>query len=225
MQTLFIHRSVGRNLIADGHIYRLVREAGASFNLSDYDQNTHLLQNAQGTRQINWKLPGNNTKPSDFAELFSFEKQQANDPTLLEILQYNIVIIKSCYPNSNLKSKEELALVQAAYQKIANFFEVQKSKKLIILTTPPLIPFKTNSENAARARQLATWLAGGTLARNVYVFDLFDQLAAAPNEKEAHMLRKEFRRWLPFDAHPNAKASEIIAPKFVDFLQTVAASE
>lgn len=204
-------------------MYRRIREARQPFEFSDYDQNTDLFQNGQGKRRANWKFPGSDTKPGDFAELFSFEKQQAGDPTLADIMQYDVIAIKSCYPNSNLKSREELGAAQTNYQKIANFFEVQPDKKLIILTSPPLVPLKTTRENAARARQLANWLSSGTLARNVYIFDFFGELAAADG-KQPHMLRQEYRRWLPLDAHPNPKASQTIAPKFIEFLQKTCTS-
>ena len=217
---LFIHRSVGENLIRDGGLYRLVREAGAQFTLTDFNQNTHVLRSAQGTRKIFWKFPGNDTTPADFAELFSFEKQQASDPTLTEIMQHDIIIIKSCYPNSNLKNEEELEAAQKHYQFIVSFFNVQPTKKLVILTSPPLVPLKTNLENAARARALASWLSDNTLAKNVFVFNLFDALAVSPDGKQPNLLKKSFRRKLPWDAHPNELASRTIAPKLVNFLQT-----
>jgi hypothetical protein len=215
---LFIHRSVGENLINDGGLYRLVREAGSPFTLTDFNQNTGVLRNSQGTRKTFWKFPGGDTKPADYAELFSFEKQQASDPTLTEIMSYDVIVIKSCYPNSNIKSAEQLEAVQKSYQSLLSFFNVQPTKKLVILASPPLVPLKTNTENAARARTLATWLSTNKLADNVFVFNLFDELA----DTGTNMLKSEYRRKLPWNAHPNALASKTIAPKLAAFLQSVA---
>lgn len=195
-----------------------MRTAGAPFALTDFNQNTGVLRNSQGTRKTFWKFPGNDTKPADYAELFSFEKQQGNDPTLTEIMQHDIIVIKSCYPNSNIKDQTQLEEMQKNYQSILSFFNVQPTKKLVILTSPPLIPLKTNPGNAARARLLANWLSSNKLANNIFVFNLFDELA----DKTANTLRKEYRRRLPWDAHPNTKASQAVAPKLVAFLQTVA---
>lgn len=207
--------------MADGEMYRLIHEAGSPFTFSDFDQNTGILQAENTDEKPLWKFPGNDTKPSDYAELFSFEKQQGSDPTLTDILKYDVIVIKSCYPNSNLKSREELEAAQAAYQSILSFFDVQPTKKLIILTSPPLAPIKTNPQNAARARSLANWLSSNTLAENVFVFDLFDLLAAEPDEKQGNTLKKSYRRWLPLDSHPNKRASQDIAPKLVDFLSSL----
>jgi hypothetical protein len=215
---LFIHRSVGRNLLHDGQVYAQI---GTSFELHDFDQNTGILSSAVTEEKSLWKIPGNDTRPGSYAELLSFEKQQGNDPTLADIMKYDVIVIKSCYPNSNLKSREELETAQKHYQSIISFFNAQPDKKLLILTSPPLISFKTNPENAARARALANWLAENKLASNVFVFNLFDELA----DKSTNLLRKEYRRRLPWDAHPNAFASRAIAPKFVDFLRTAAANQ
>jgi hypothetical protein len=219
VSALFIHRSVGENLINDGSLYRLVREAGSPFMLSDFNQNTGVLRSSQETRKTFWKFPRGDTKPADFAELFSFEKQQANDPTLTEIMKYDIILIKSCYPNSNIKNLEQLEQTQGNYQSIVSFFNVQPTKKLVILTSPPLVPLKTNIGNAARARTLATWLSDNKLAGNVFVFNLFNELA----DKSTGILREDYRHMLPWNAHPNALASRTIAPKLVAFLQTVTA--
>jgi hypothetical protein len=218
---LFIHRSVGENLIRDGGLYRLVREAGSPFTLADFNQNTGVLRSSQETRKTFWKFPGNDTKPADFAELFSFEKQQASDPTLTEIMNYDIIVIKSCYPNSNIKSREQLESIQGNYQSIVSFFNAQPTKKLVILTSPPLVPIKTDLGNAVRARTLATWLSGNKLASNVFGFNLFDELA----NNSTNTLKTEYRRKLPWNAHPNALASRTIAPKLAAFLKDIAASQ
>lgn len=218
---LFLHRSVGENLIRDGELYRLMRTMGAPFSFSDFNQNTGVLRNSQGTSKPLWKFPGNDTKPADFAELFSFEKQQGSDPTLTEIMKYDIILIKSCYPNSNIKSAEQLETMQENYQSIVSFFNVQPTKKLVILTSPPLIPLRTNLENAARARTLATWLSDNKLANNVFVFNLFDELAST----QSNTLKTEYRRKLPWDAHPNALASRTVAPKLLSFLKDVATEQ
>jgi hypothetical protein len=48
-------------------------------------------------------------------------------------------------------------------------------------------------------------------------------LAAPEPEPQVNMLRREYRRWLPLDSHPNAKASQAVAPKFVDCLNRASA--
>jgi hypothetical protein len=46
----------------------------------------------------------------------------------------------------------------------------------------------------------------------------FPWLKAELEKGQANTLRREFRRWLPLDSHPNAKASREVAPRFVECL-------
>jgi hypothetical protein len=130
-------------------------------------------------------------------------------------LGYDAIAIKSCYPNSHIISDEHLEEIKSYYQSIARYFATQPTKQLVILTSPPLVPLKTNAAAAQRARVLATWLATTNFGKNVTVFNLFDLLAAPQTDSQANMLRREYRRWLPVDSHPNARASRAIAPEFV----------
>jgi len=215
---IFFHRSVGRNLIKDGGIYQLVKESSA-FTLSDYDQNTDLLTSPNGQQKPGFVFPGGNTRPADFAGIFSETTSVQYELIRDMALRYDTIVIKSCYPNSNIKSDEELDIIKGQYQAICNFFAKQKDKKLIILTSPPLRPIMTKHDNAKRARQLANWLSNLTFASNINVFNFFDQLAIPEDDKHANTLKPEYRRRLPFDSHPNARASIEIAPKFVAFLE------
>ncbi len=219
---LFIHRSVGHNLIHDGSVYDLLKRRKTPFTFNDYDQNTDTLTDADGQQQApGFTFPGGNTRPADYAEIFSEEVAPHYQPIQDKALAHDIIIIKSCYPNSNIASDNELAAIKDHYQSIAAFFALRKDKQLIILTSPPLVPLLTKKGHADRARQLATWLQNETLATNVSVFNFFDLLAAPDQGRGANMLRRTYRRWLPVDSHPNAKASREIAPKFIDYLSSV----
>ena len=221
---LFIHRSVGRNLINDGEMYRLVREIGQPFILSDFDQNTGLLQSdSVPPKQTGWHFPNNDTKPASYAALFSEERFNDKDPLLRAILAYDIIAIKSCSPNSNIHTETELRALQQLYQRITAFFARQHSKRLIVLTSPPLMPLMTTKANAARARMLTDWLTHITFAPNIFVFDLFNELAVPAGQQQANTLRRGYRRFIPFDSHPNASANRAVAPKVVDFFCHAAA--
>ncbi|MDB5165074.1 MAG: hypothetical protein JWL89_700 [Candidatus Saccharibacteria bacterium] len=221
-RALFVHRSVGHNLIADGGVYELVKAADPQLELNDYDQNTDTLTDSQGQqKQLGFIFPDGNTKPEDYAQIFSDQVESAYRPILDLAMGYDTIVIKSCYPNSNIKTDEELEAVKSYYQAIAAFFKSRSSKQLLILTSPPLTPLMTNQKAAARARQLATWLASIDLGDNVRVFNLFDLLAAPEGERQANRLRKNYRRWLPVDSHPNPKASQEIAPLLAEFIRTV----
>lgn len=219
---LFIHRSVGHNLIRDGKLYELVAQTGNPFILSDFDQNTGTLTAMDAAPQAaNWQFPGNNTNPEDYAALFSTERLAAGDPTLTAILSYDVVAIKSCFPNTRLTSDAMLGRHKRAYESIVEFFRSQPSKKLVILTSPPLIPLLTLPSFARRARILANWLNITGFGPNMFVFDFFNELAVPEGKRQANTLRREYRRRFLFDSHPNALASQTIAPRIAAFFGNI----
>lgn len=208
-------------MIDDGKVYELIRHT-SSVALSDYNQNTDVLTSSNGEkREMGFIFPGNNTRPQDLSSIFSENASKQYKSIQGEALRYDIVAIKSCYPNSNIASDEEFEIIKQRYVAICNFFTKQ-NKTLIILTSPPLTPLMTKPDKAKRARELSDWLANTDFGANVKVFNLFDLLAAPSDERQANMLKKEYRRWLPTDSHPNVRSSKEIAPQFVKFLRICA---
>ena len=214
---LFIHRSVGNNLINDSGLYKLLENQGANFEFSDYDNNTGILRDSKGSKKLSLKFPNDNTKPSDYAELFSEQGKENYGQLFNLVMSYDAIAIKSCYPNLNIKSDNELESIKASYQSIVQFFLDHPDKKLIILKSPALRPFATSAKNTNRARQLADSLSSESFGSNVSVFNLFDLLASDKN-----VLKREYRRPIPFDNHPNKKAASVIAPKLIShFLRLI----
>lgn len=209
---------MGRNLIRDGKLRQLLGEMG-EFSLSDYDQNVDVLTGPDGVeRKTGFGFPGNNTRPQDLLIIFSHNTADQYRAIRDFALGFDVVVIKSCYPNSNITSDEELEQVKRYYQSICEYF-VEQNKRLVILTSPPLVSLMTKRVNADMARRLAGWLTTTNFGDAVSVFDFFDWLATPTNQRRANTLRKDYRRWLPIDSHPNRRASEEIAPRLVAFLQ------
>ncbi len=210
MKVLFIHRSVGNNLIREGNLRSLLQKY--NFGLDDYDNNSGLLTLADGSvghSSIN--IPGNNTNPDNLAAYFSRWDE------LLD--SYVLIIIKSCYPNSHIRSDAELETIKSHYINIISTF-TGHNKRLIIMTSPPLRPLFTNQQEARLANRLATWLATQT-SKQVSIFD-FHHLLSETSGRHKGMLRRQYRRLLPYDNHPNRKANQIITPKLAEFIsQTV----
>ena len=207
MKVLFIHRSVGHNLIIQGKLRELLRAQDVA--LDDYDNNTGVFTNADHTifeRAI--AIPGNNTNPDNLAQYFT------GWDDLLD--RYDSIIIKSCYPNSHIKNEAQLVAMQRAYSAIIDSFTLRQ-KQLIVLTSPPLRPLLTNRREAEFTGKLSECLLGSV---SVYVSVLdFHALLAEPSGRHKGMLRKEYRRLLPFDNHPNAKANIEVAPLVANFIR------
>lgn len=201
---LFIHRSVGQNLLDDGKLRealdRSTDNSGLSVELKDINNNE------------NKKIPGPDTKPANYLEYFQETKVQAD-----------LVVIKSCYPNNAIKSDKDLEDLKQTYTDLINAFLEHSSGKLLLMTTPPLRPFWTNKGEAKRARTLATWLAGQQFGSRIRVFNFYNLLADREDPKDKNMLRKQYRRLFFWDNHPNKKASIVICPDLakaiIDFLK------
>lgn len=218
-KVLFIHRSVGNLLIHNGHVYDLLKPYAKRILFSDYDHNYGILATANGQKKLGYVFPGKNTNPADLAELFS--KPNVKTQKILDwIAGYDVVILKSCYPNSNIQGDEELAKIKGYYKQIVNYFQ-NTNIQLGILTSPPLRPFATKPASAKRARDLANWLSGSDFGDKVKVFNFFDLLAEKEGQRNANMLRQAYRHKIAFfDSHPNKAANISIAPKFVEFIRS-----
>lgn len=188
-KVLFIHRSVGRNLLKDGGLAQLIVKADSSIDFKDIDNNKQK------------GVPGDDTKPADYAKYFSNNS-----------CDEDLVIIKSCYPNNAIKSDQGLEQLKESYSAIISGYLKNSKGKLLIMTTPALRPLHTNPEEAARARELAEWLKVLKTDNRVSIFDFYDLLAEPKGDKHANMLRRQYMRLGPWDNHPNKAASRHIAP-------------
>ena len=147
----------------------------------------------------------------------------------------DVVMFKSCFPNSNLISEgvspgdpsspeKTIANFRATFEHIGKEFRKYPDRLFVYLTAPPLIPELGSAENAARARQFNNWLINDYLPEykremavdNFVVFDLFDVLAGADN-----FLKMEYRRNIPGDPHPNIAGSKEAARQFAHFFSPV----
>jgi hypothetical protein len=208
-KVLFIHRSVGNNLIEDGGLYALLRERQPDVELNDFNQNTGIIRDFDGLQKTELAMPGGDTHPSNYAELFSDTPSKMLD----FVMGFDVIVIKSCYPNSNIESDAELENIKKHYESTASFFTAHPNKRLIIFTSPPLQPLMTNKQKAHRAKELALWLTSQDFGDNITVFDFFSLLA-----NDNGVLKKEYRRLLPFDSHSNRKANKSLAPLVSELL-------
>jgi hypothetical protein len=218
-KVLFIHRSVGSLLIHNGYVYELLKPYESSISFSDYNHNLGNLTSFKGQKHLGYVFPGENTNPENLAKLFS-EPNEETQKILDWIAGYDVVVLKSCYPNSDIKSDDELGKIKDYYKHIFKYFTNSK-QQLGILTSPPLRPLVTKPDRAKRARELANWLASTSFGSGIKVLNFFDLLAEPEIDKHANTLRKEYRHKMAFyDSHPNKLANKTIGPKFVEFISS-----
>lgn len=217
---IFLHHSTGENLVNQGGIREQLSEAGYDFWNQGY--NSIGLRGPDGeTTGFAYPVPRDNTDPDGLARVFNQRAYSWPINTLSGLLQYEVIMIKSCFaPTSKITSDQQLAQYQEYYLQIRDTIDRYPDKVFIILTQPPLNPAETNPEEAKRARALASWLKADEYLDNhpnLFVFDLFDVLALDESTSpEFSMLRPEYRNGS--DSHPSQTANEEIGPLLVDFV-------
>jgi hypothetical protein len=220
---IFLHHSVGHNLIAQGNLRELFQQN--SFALWDQDYIGEGLTAPDGSRTgYSYPIPSDNTDPDGLAVLFDQPLYGVPVNALSGLMEHEVIMLKSCFPNSQITSNEQLQKFKDYYISVRAFMQKHPEKLFIILTQPPLNPAETNLENAARARQLADWMKSEDFIQgtpNLAVFDFFDLLAEDDGtSSEFNMLRAAYRT--ANDSHPNQAANETIAPLLSDFVKTMA---
>jgi len=215
---IFLHHSVGRNLIEQGHVREKLAAVGYRF--WDHDYNDPGLRDPAGSfTGYSYSVPDDNTDPDGLTRIFSQPVYPLPFNTLSGLLQHEVIVFKSCFPNSNITSEAQLEQDKTLYLRMRAVMERHSDKIFIVVTQPPLNPAETTPEAAARARALASWLTsefpGGR--PNIVAFDLFGYLAEDNrSSSDYNMLRVDYRRGA--DSHPNQLANEKVAPILVDFV-------
>ena len=216
---IFLHQSTGRNLIDQGKVREQLQQSGYAFWDHDYNDIGLRSPNGQFT-SYSYNVPKDNTDPDGLAGIFKQPAYPLPFNTFSGLLQHEVIIIKSCFPNSNIRSQERLAQLKAWYLEIRSRMDQYPGKVFILFTPPPLNPAETSLEAAVRARALADWLESDEFLKghpNVSVFDFFNLLAEQePAAADYNMLRQSYRNGN--DSHPNQLANETIGPLFTQFV-------
>jgi hypothetical protein len=216
---IFLHQSTGRNLVDQGKVRESLTQAGFAF--WDHDYNNIGLRDPQGQFSgYSYNVLNDNTNPDGLANIFTQRAYPLPFNTFSGLMQHEVIIIKSCFPNSDIKSAESLEQLKASYLSIRSRMDQYPGKAFIIFTQPPLIPAETSPEAADRARALADWLKSDEFLSghsNVFVYDFFNLLVEQdPTAPDYNMLRQDYRNGV--DSHPNQLANETIGPMFAKFV-------
>ena len=114
---IFLHHSCGENLIEQGDVREGLSQLGYEF--FDHGYNDDGLRLADGSNSgMNFDVPGDNTDPDGLAEIFNQPLNDPPDNTFSYLMQYDVILFKSCYPTSNIESDEQLGEYQAYYRSI-----------------------------------------------------------------------------------------------------------
>lgn len=226
VRALFVHHSVGGQLLRQGRLRErlaaLADTGGPVTQLWDHDYNQVGLSDQTGTRLGRaFPVPDDDTDPPGLLRLVQGDGGRA--PYLAELTGFDLVLLKSCFPNNRLRTDADAERLRGIYRELFEAVARWSGTRVVLLTSPPLHPRHTSPAESARARQLATWLQQAEKPSQVTVFDLFGILAA-PDGPQAGMLRREYRRRfrLP-DSHPNERGAQDAAAALTAYLAPVLA--
>lgn len=218
---IFLHHSTGGALISEGNVRSLFSERGYRF--WDHGYNQQGLTLPDGTPvQASYQIPGlrgkGNTDVDGLVELFTQPVTNPPSNAFSHLLQHEVIAVKSCFPNSAVKSDKMQTQFQNWYLQMRDVMDQHPDHIFIIVTSPPLHPLVTNADEARRARAVANWLKSDDYLAghpNAFVFDFFDLLA----DPATNTLRTEYQP-APDErnSHPNRLANEKIGPLFVEFI-------
>lgn len=219
---IFLHHSTGSALITQGNVRPLLTELGYQFWDHGYNHYGGLVRPDGTPTDASYHIPGGdgggNTDVDGLFELFT---QPVTDPpanAFSRLLQHEVIAVKSCFPNSAVESDKMQGQFQSWYLQMRDVMDQHPDHIFVVVTTPPLHPRATNSDEARRARAIANWLKSDEYLAghpNVFVFDFFDLLA----DPSTNTLRAEYQLSPDEpDSHPNRLANETIGPLFVNFI-------
>ena len=217
---VFLHHSVGNNLIEQGEVREGLQEMGYDF--WDHNYNHIGLRDPEGSfTGYSYNVPNDNTDPDGLARIFNQRVYSLPVNTLSGLMQHEVIALKSCFPTSDIIDQEQLEQKKAWYLEMRAVMDQHPEKIFIILTQPPLNPASTTLEIAARASSLANWLTSAEFLNghpNVFTYNFFHYLAESdPTATDFDKLRQEYRQGT--DSHPNQLANETIGPLFIDFIR------
>lgn len=216
---IFLHHSVGHNLIEQGSVRELFTEKGYQF--WDHDYNYPGLRDPAGNLlSYSYNVPADNTDPDGLLRIFSQPVYGLPLNALSGLMEHEVIAFKSCFPASDIASDAKLEERKTWYLKMRDVMDQHRNHIFVVVTQPPLNPAGTNPRVATRARAFANWLKSDEFLKghtNIFTFDLFGELAESnPNSPDFNMLREAYREGT--DSHPNRIANETVGPRFVDFV-------
>ncbi len=155
----------------------------------------------------------------------------ANDKSLDELADdYGVVIMKHCYPSSNIlrdtgntdptSERRSIENYKSVYRSLRAEFNKYPDTIFILWTLPPLHRLASEPDNAARATEFSEWMTTDFLTEsgqtpNIYVWD-FRKIVMDP---ETNFLKYEYEKEHENrDSHPNEAANNAAGPQFAQFI-------
>ena len=214
LSMVWLHHSTGDRLLRGG-LLEALRADGVDFHDINYEE---------ATSDGDGYVIGDHTDIPDWPRTF-------NTPASFDVVrswelaggrQHDVVMFKSCYPNSRIASDARLEELKGHFDALLPTFAAHPDILFIPMSTPPLVKASTPPDAARRARTLSRWLTGEYPRdlKNLKVFDLFDALAITSGEAGGDTLAPQFATGLG-DSHPSPEGARAVTRLFIPWFNRV----
>ena len=215
---LFIHHSVGQQIIHDGGLRQKLSADIASLELWDHDYNQLGLSNAAGSPLgISFPIPGDNTDPDGLLTIL--RGIEAGEPWAESATTFDVLVLKSCFPNNAIHSDAATTSLKRVYQEMRDV-ALALPQAVLLVSSPPLGFEATRPDQAARAAEIAAWLGSHWTGPRLEHANIFDTLAYHSGPARG-TLRLRYRRKHPGDSHLGVAGAEAAARTIVSAVRAV----
>lgn len=221
VRLIFIHHSTGENWLADNNGQLGIALRDNNYFVSDTNYGWGPDRIGDRTDLGNWYDWFLSPNRDRYMEALVNESKQNSSYSRLRKNPggpNQIVMFKSCFPNSNISGSPEdapatgenplygldssnyqamsVANIKGLYNELLGYFSTQPDILFVAVCAPPLHKDSTSPENAANAREVNNWLQGEWLAsnnytqKNVAVFDFFNVLTSSAGSPDQNDLEQ-----------------------------------
>lgn len=216
---MFLHHSTGGNILGPNG-----SKTSVNLELAKYNEIKMFTGDQKVTMNDEWFAPGDN----EWVTMRNFFEGKLSLKPDSYFSKYKIIIVKSCFPSSAMVSEGSASDMQTpTYKSIYNYkwhwrsmvriMEQHPDNFFVIWTNAPLV--ETTATEATNSKTFCYWAKNilakgldaeyGSFPKNVYVFDFFAKLTG-----DNGVMKIEYAASSK-DSHPNAAATELVAPQFV----------
>jgi|GEM_PF-2698712 len=219
---IFLHHSTGLNIWGPNGSTTSIPQEMTAYNTAHGYAGSMAV-----TMTEEWWTPGDNEWVTQHA---FFEDPSPVTGIGYYLPDHKIIVIKSCFPSSAMTAVGEPSdTLNPGLKTVYNYkwhwrhiiqvMALHPENFFVIWTNAPLEPYSTNISEAELSGQFCTWANDtlaqgldpvvGTFPANVYIFDFFHKLTGSNG------MMLEMYAASPGDSHPNAAATQLVAPQFV----------
>lgn len=243
VRLVFIHHSCGENWLRDDHGGLGLALAENNYFVSDTNYGWGPDAIGDRTDIPDWLEWFRGEDTDTYMRALMQESEQHSDytrPLADPGGENEIILFKSCFPNSDLYGSPDdeaapgtdltVANARYVYNEILQYFATRPDRLFVVVTAPPLI----RSENAANARAFNNWLVNDWLEENNYpfanvaVFDFYNVLTGPDNHHRfdgggiEHVYRQgrdtAYYPSEPSDDHPSPEGNRRATEEFLPLL-------